>query len=97
MNKLYTRAVIDQNENDESRTITGKAITFDTPSQYIGYTEYIRSSAITQDLIDKSDVIMNFQHDDTKMLARWTRGKGTLAIKLKEVGAFSSFDCPETT
>jgi len=97
MNKLYTRAVIDQNENDESRTITGKAITFDTPSQYIGYTEYIRSSAITQDLIDKSDVIMNFQHDDTKMLARWTRGKGTLDIQLKDDGVYFSFDCPDTT
>lgn len=97
MKKLYTRAIIDQNENDESRTITGKAITFDTPSQYIGYIEYIRSSAITQELINNSDVIMNFQHDDTRMLARWTRGKGTLDIQLKDDGVYFSFECPETT
>ena len=97
MKKYLTRAIIDQNENDESRTITGKAITFDTPSQYIGYTEYIRSSAITQDLINNSDIIMNFQHDDTNMLARWTRGKGTLNVELREDGVYFEFDCPETT
>ena len=97
MNKLYTRAIIDVNENDESRVITGKAVTFDTPSQYIGYTEYIRSSAITQELIDNSDIIMNFQHDDTRMLARWTRGKGTLSVSLKEDGVYFEFEAPETT
>lgn len=97
MNKLYTRAIIDVNENDESRVITGKAVTFDTPSQYIGYTEYIRSSAITQDLINNSDIIMNFQHDDTRMLARWTRGKGTLNVSLREDGVYFEFEAPDTT
>ena len=97
MKKLYTRAIIDQNESDESRTITGKAVSFDTPSQYIGYTEFIRSSAITQELINNSDVIMNFQHDDTRMLARWTRGQGTLDIQLREDGVYFAFECPETT
>ena len=97
MNKLYTRAVIDNNENDESRIITGKAITFDTPSQYIGYTEYIRSSAISQELINNSDIIMNFQHDDTRMLARWTRGQGTLNVELRTDGVYFSFEAPDTT
>lgn len=97
LNKIYTRAYIDQNENDESRVITGKAVTFDTPSQYIGYTEYIRSSAITQDLINNSDIIMNFQHDDTRMLARWTRGQGTLDVELKADGVYFSFEAPDTT
>ncbi|MBP5784545.1 MAG: HK97 family phage prohead protease [Methanobrevibacter sp.] len=97
MNKLYTRAIIDQNENDESRTITGKAISFDTPSQYIGYIEYINRDAITQELIDTSDIIMNYQHDDTRMLARWTKGKGTLNVELREDGVYFSFECPDTT
>ena len=97
MNKLYTRAIIDVNEDDESRLITGKAITFDTPSQYIGYTEYIRSSAITQELINNSDIIMNFQHDDTRMLARWTKGQGTLNVELRTDGVYFSFEAPDTT
>lgn len=97
MKKIYTRAIIDQNENDESRIITGKAVSFDTPSQFIGYVEYIRSSAITQELIDNSDVIMNYQHDDTRILARWSRGQGTLDIQLKEDGVYFSFEAPDTT
>ena len=83
MNKLYTRATIDQNEGDESRLITGKAVTFGTRSQYMGYWEYINKDAITQELVDNSDVIANFQHDDTRMLARWTKGQGTLSLSLR--------------
>lgn len=97
MNKLYLRASIDQNESDESRTITGKAISFDTPSQYIGYTEFISRSAITQELIDSSDIIMNYQHDDSQILARSTNGKGTLNVDLREDGVYFSFECPDTT
>lgn len=97
MNKIYTRAIVDQNADDESRTITGKAISFDTPSQYIGYVEYISREAITQELIDNSDIIMNFQHDDMQMLARWTRGSGTLNVELREDGVYFSFEAPDTT
>lgn len=96
MKKLETRAILDKNEDNESRTITGRAIVFDSPSRYIGYTEYIRKSAITQDLIDSSDIIFNYNHDDTRMLARWTRGQGTLDIQLKDDGVYFSFDAPET-
>lgn len=97
MNKFYTRAIIDQNENDESRLITGKAITFGTRSQYLGYWEFINRNAISQELIDNSDVIANFQHDDTRMLARWTKGKGTLSLSLREDGLYFEFECPDTT
>lgn len=97
LQKIYTRATIDQNEGDESRIITGKAVTFGTRSQYLGYWEYINKDAITQELVDNSDVIANFQHDDTRMLARWTRGKGTLSLSLKEDGLYFEFECPDTT
>lgn len=97
MNKLYTRATIDQNENDESRLITGKAVTFGTRSQYLGYYEYISREAITQELVDNSDVIANFQHDDTRMLARWTKGQGTLKLSLREDGLYFEFEAPDTT
>lgn len=97
MKKIYTRAIIDQNEQDESRMITGKAISFGTPSNYIGYIEYINRDAITQELIDESDIIMNYNHNDADILARWSRGEGTLNIELREDGVYFSFECPETT
>ena len=96
MKRLETRAFIDETQDEQSRTITGRAIVFDSPSRYIGYTEYIRSSAITQELIDNSDIIFNYNHDDTRMLARWTNGKGTLDIQLKDDGVYFSFEAPET-
>lgn len=97
MKKLYTRATVDQNADDTSRLITGKAVTFGTRSQWLGYWEYISRDALTQDLVDSSDVIANFQHDDTRMLARWTRGEGTLSLDLREDGLYFSFECPDTT
>ena len=97
MKKIYTRAILDQNEQDESRTITGKAISFGTPSNYIGYIEFINRDAITQDLIDNSDIIMNYNHNDADILARWTRGEGTLDVELREDGVYFSFEAPDTT
>lgn len=96
MKKLYTRAILDRSENEDSRTISGCAIVFDRPSRFIGYTEYIRKSAITQELIDNSDIIFNYNHQDDKMLARWTRGSGTLNVELRDDGVYFSFEAPDT-
>lgn len=96
--KRQYRAIIDQDENieQESRTITGKAISFDTPSRYIGYIEYVNRGAITQDLIDSSNITFNINHNDDYMMARWNRGQGTLDIQLKEDGVYFKFDAPPT-
>lgn len=96
--KRQYRAIIDQDENieKESRTITGKAISFDTPSRYIGYIEYVNRGAITQDLIDSSNITFNINHNDDYMMARWNRGQGTLDIQLKEDGVYFKFDAPPT-
>lgn len=96
--KRQYRAIIDKDENieQESRTITGKAISFDTPSRYIGYIEYVNRGAITQDLIDSSNITFNINHNDDYMMARWNRGQGTLDIQLKEDGVYFKFDAPPT-
>lgn len=96
--KRQYRAIIDQDENieKESRTITGKAISFDTPSRYIGYIEYVNRGAITQDLIDSSNITFNINHNDDYMMARWNKGQGTLDIQLKEDGVYFKFDAPPT-
>lgn len=95
MIKRNTRAYIDE-QKEESRTITGKAISFGTPSRYLGYIEYINSSAITQELIDNSNITFNINHNDDYMMARWNKGQGTLKIELREDGVYFSFDAPPT-
>lgn len=84
-------------DNEESRTIEGYAVRFNEWSRDLGgFTEIINSGAITQELLDNSDVIMNRDHSDDKMLARWNKGKGTLGLELREDGLYFRFDAPTT-
>lgn len=83
--------------NENSRTIEGYAVVFDSWSRDLGgFQEIIRSSAITQELLNESDIIMNQNHDDNQMLARWTMGEGTLRLSLDEKGLRFEFEAPET-
>lgn len=96
MNKIY-RSVAEIRANEESRTISGYAVVFDSWSRDLGgFFEIIRSSAITQELLNESDVIMNIDHNDSLMLARWKEGNGTLRLSLDEHGLAFEFDAPET-
>ena len=84
-------------ENEESRTIEGYAVRFNEWSKDLGgFTEIINSGAITQELLDNSDVVMNRDHNDEKMLARWNKGKGTLGLELREDGLYFRFEAPTT-
>lgn len=82
--------------DENSRKIEGCAIVFDTPSVDMGFTEVIEHSAITQELIDNSDIYLNFNHDDNKILGRWNKGHGSLNIELREDGVWFSIDAPKT-
>ena len=82
---------------EDSRRIEGCAVIFNSWSRDLGgFQEIIRSSALTQELIDNSDVIANINHDDALMVARWNRGTGTLNLELREDGLHFSYDAPET-
>ena len=83
-------------DDENSRRIEGCAIVFDTPSVDMGFREVIESTAISQDLIDNSDIYLNFNHDDTKILGRWNKGHGSLNIELREDGVWFSIDAPKT-
>ena len=97
MSKVIFRSTDIQSEK-ESRTITGRAIVFESWSKNLGgFYEIIHRGAITQELIDKSDIIMNINHDDEKMVARSRQGKGTLSISLKDDGVYFSFEAPTTS
>ena len=81
----------------EGRTIEGYAIRFNEWSLDLGgFYEIIRPTAISQELLDKSDIIMNVDHDNERMLARWKEGKGTLSLELRADGLYFKFDCPTT-
>lgn len=85
-----------------SRTISGTAIVFNSWSKRMindegkFYNERILPEAVSQELIDNSDIIMNLNHDDEKMLARWNKGVGTLSLELREDGLHFSFEAPTT-
>lgn len=96
MNKIY-RNFQEIRANSDSRTISGYAVVFDSWSRDLGgFTEIIRSSAITQELLNESDVIANINHDDSLMVARWKEGEGTLRLTLDEKGLRFEFEAPDT-
>lgn len=84
------------------RTIEGYAILFDTPSAplYEDEEEVIREiidrSAVTQELLDSSDIKFTMFHNRQLLLARSKEGKGTLSYRLDEKGVAFSFDAPHT-
>lgn len=97
MSKVLYRAISELRSNTESRTITGYAIVFESWSRDLGgFYEIIRKGAITQELINRSDVIMNVNHDNDKMVARSVNGEGTLKLTLDDIGLRFEFDAPPT-
>lgn len=84
------------NEKPEGRTISGYAVRFNEQSRYIGFYETISPEAITQDVINRSDVFMTYNHSTDNFLARSRNGFGTLHLELREDGLYFEFDCPDT-
>lgn len=75
----------------DSRIIEGTAVVFDSASRDLGFTEYIHRDAITQDVIDNSDIFCLLNHEPDKKLARRNKGKGSLKLELKDDGLHYSF------
>ena len=84
-------------QEGDSRRIEGRAIVFDSPSVDMGFTEIIKRGAITQELLDSSDIFLNFNHDDSRILGRSNCGKGSLNVELREDCVYFSIDAPETS
>lgn len=87
---------IDNIETD-TRTVTGYAIVFDSESEDLGFIETIKPSAVTLDVINKSDVFCKFNHQDDKILARSKYGVGSLSLELDGKGLKYTFEAPKTT
>lgn len=85
-----------------SRTITGYAILFNVASDPLWKDdesearEIIDPAAITQQLLDNSDIKFTMFHDRQLILARSNRGRGTLSYQIDSKGVSFEFDAPHT-
>lgn len=85
-----------------SRTITGYAILFNTPSAPLWSDEdseareVIAPEAITKELLDGCDIKFTMFHDRQLILARSKSGSGTLSYSIDEKGVAFEFDAPNT-
>ena len=82
-------------QEGDSRRIEGRAIVFNSVSEDLGFREIIESTAISQELIDNSDIYLNFNHDDDKILGRSNCGKGSLNVELREDCVYFSIEAPK--
>lgn len=86
----------------ESRTITGYAILFNTPSAPLyeygdeQAVEVIAPEAITKELLDGCDIKFTMFHDRQLILARSKNGSGTLSYTVDDKGVAFEFDAPNT-
>lgn len=89
-------------ENDN--IIEGYAIRFNSVSEILYdkekrrfFREIIDREAITQQLIDNSDIKFLFNHDKERLLARRNRGVGSLNVEVRDEGVYFSFEIPSTS
>ena len=81
----------------ESRSIQGKAISFETESNDLGFIETLKRGCITEETINKSNIVFTYNHQRDRILARSKYGKGNLNLDLREDGVYFMFEAPNTT
>ncbi|MBR1743387.1 MAG: HK97 family phage prohead protease [Lachnospiraceae bacterium] len=87
---------------ESSRTITGYAILFNTPSAPLWSDEeseareVIDPEAITKEILDGCDIKFTMFHNRQLILARSKNGEGTLSYAVDEKGVSFEFDAPKT-
>lgn len=98
MEKEYRNIGQIENFDEESRTIQGYALKFDSESQYMGFYEKIDRSAVDEELIKSSDIFALLNHDTDKVLARNRYGQDSASLKLelREDGLYYEFEAPHT-
>lgn len=88
--------------DEENRIIEGRAVVFGAQSTIMGMDgprrvrEVIDAGAITQELLDASDIVMTMEHDHRMILARACKGEGTLQYSVTAQGVDFSFEAPRT-
>lgn len=82
--------------SQDSRTVEGYAVVFNSQSEDLGFYETINPAAITEDVLKRSDVFCLLNHDIDKVLARSKYGTGSLQLQLDEQGLKYTFTAPNT-
>jgi len=80
----------------ETRKIEGYAILFNQESNDLGGFKEVILPESVNGVLERSDVLALYNHDDDKVLARNTAGKGTLGLEIDEKGVKYSFSAPKT-
>jgi len=79
------------------KTISGVACVVESWSKDLGgFKELIKREALTEDLINKSDIMLNVDHNPEKVLARSKFGQGSLRLFITERGLEFSTEAPDT-
>ena len=88
--------------NEPSRTITGYAILFNTPSAPLWSDEdseareVIAPEAITKEVLDSCDIKFTMYHDRQMILGRSNKGTGTLEYFVDEKGVGFNLELPKS-
>lgn len=83
------------------RRIEGYAIVFNTESQLMRdsnryFKEVILPSAVSMEMLKECDVRALINHDKSRLLARWNKGRGSLSLSIDSKGLRYSFEAPRT-
>lgn len=80
-----------------SRNVTGYALVFNSESKDLGgFTEVIDKDAL-QGVIERSDILALLNHNEDKgVLARSTKGTGSLELTVDDLGLLYRFEAPKT-
>lgn len=97
----YAPRLREVTEGGESRIIEGYAIVFGRESELLNdywesYREIIQRGAVTQEMLDSSDIKMTLWHNREKLLARRDHGKGSLEVGIDDTGVWYRFEAPHT-
>lgn len=94
--EIRNNGIVLERSYDDSRHVEGYAVVFDSQSEDLGFFEVIERGAITQELVDNSDVFALLNHDDDKVLARSNKGVGSLKLIVDDRGLKYEFDAADT-
>lgn len=99
---LHLRAAGEGEE--KSRVIEGTAIVFGKRSINLmpGHPdrelyEVIEPSAVTDELLRNSDIVLTYEHNQEAILGAWVRGKGTLQLKRTNEGLDMACELGQST
>lgn len=95
-NEVEIRAGQISLRDNESRTVCGYAVRYDSDSVDLGFTERIMRGAITDETIKNSDILALLNHDEQKVLARCRYGSGSMRLEAREDGLYYEFEAPKT-